>query len=497
MSNVSFLAEGPAGKRLTWLGAVRKSYLQYLIGRTSDEPGLAFGFWDAQGKVTAKVSGRQQLSLNLLRAYSGLDRSEVLARLGANSPAFSDYDSSLAIGTWRWTPTRAAVSSRIAWLGEEYGNTNRDRRVLGRGRYREAIWNGDAGWTWTPRVVTEGGWSVRAVQDEGGVNQVVGAQTRALERWASAARRSGVYVQQTWASRGGMEARVGGRWDHHEFAPGAVYTPYAAVVAPLPGRVRLSLSWSQATQFGEIRQYLSPLERSWPAERSQHAELAVERMLGERSRLRLEVFERRDRDLLWRPAGDAPLVNARVTPGLLPAPWENTLRGRVRGGQVMWQRRSANGWNGWIAYTYAPTSYEDRRTGARFVSDFELRHQAQAFLSYRLRPTLNLSGRFVWASGLPVRGYFEQRGAAEFFAAAERNRVRLPDYQRTDLRVNKVFVKRRVQTTLFAEVINLTNRRNVRIEDIGTTDVRTGRTRISILRTFPILPSVGVVFDFQ
>jgi hypothetical protein len=213
--------------------------------------------------------------------------------------------------------------------------------------------------------------------------------------------------------------------------------------------------------------------------------------------LRAELFERRDRDLFFRPRGEPRLDAAgRVVTPLLPAPWANALRGRVRGWQAMWQRRSANGWTGWVAYTYAHTSYHERFSGNRFVSDFDLRHQFQTFLSYRVRPTVNLSGRFVYATGLPLRGYFERRVNNEFFLSQFRNRLRLPDYQRWDLRVNKAFVRKRFQATLFAEVVNLTNRRNVAIDDLTGFDARTGRARVLLTRTFPVLPSAGVVFDF-
>lgn len=493
-SNAGLTAEGPLGKRLTWITGVRKSYLQYIIERTADEPGLAFGFWDAQGKLRADL-GRHQASLTLLRGGSGLDRSAVLSRLSANAIAFSGYDSLLAIGTWRWTTGRALVTQRFAWLGEEFENGNRERLPLARSRYQERIWNGDAGWTWSPRNVTEAGWSLRAARDGGAVNQVVAPALRAVERYAGAALRSGAYLQQTWSPRAGFDLRAGGRADRHEWATSPAWTPYAALAVPLPGRVRLSLSWSQAAQFAEIRQFTSPRRKDLAPERAQHTSLVLERTLGERSRLRLELFERRDRDGLFRPLGEPRLVNGRLVNALIPAPWENSLRGRVRGWQAMWQGRSANGLTGWVAYTYARTTYSDRITGASFISDYDLRNQVQAFLSYRLRPTVNVSGRFAWATGLPLRGYYERRGA-EYFIAAQRNRLRLPDYQRTDLRVNKALVRKRYQATLFAEVINVTNHRNVRLDDIGTPDPRTGRVRLPTVRTFPILPSAGVVFDF-
>ena len=161
----------------------------------------------------------------------------------------------------------------------------------------------------------------------------------------------------------------------------------------------------------------------------------------------------------------------------------------------MWQRRSANGLTSWFAYTYTRTQMDERFTGARFIADHDLRHQVHVFLSYRLRPTVNLSTRFSYATGLPIGGFFEQRNG-DYFLSPMGNLLRLPGYQRTELRLNKAFIRRHFQATLFVEVINLTNRRNVRVDDSRGFDARTQRARIVFVRTFPILPSAGIVFDF-
>ena len=491
-SNAALAAEGPLGKKLTWIAAVRKSYLQYIIDRASDEPGLGFAFWDAQGKLSARVNEAQQLGLSVLRGHSGLDRSKNASRLGLLMT--SDYDSTLVVGTWRMAAQRFLLTQRGAWLQEEYGNANRNGTPLVQDRYGERIWSGDAAVNWSARAVTEGGWTMRRVSDDGRFDQALNpAGVRNVERFNGAALRSGAYLQQTWSPGRGLEFRWGGRLDRHEFTPGVAASPFAALAFPL-GRIRTSFSWGHNAQFGDLRQFLSPRRQSLPAERSQHLQLALDAPFGERSRLRFELFERRDRDLLFRQEGGLLDARGRLFFFASPGVWGNSLRGLVRGGQVMWQKRSANGLTGWVAYTYARTNYSNAYSSG-FISDYDLRYQFQAFLSYRLRPTVNVSGRYVYATGLPLRGYFERRGS-EYFVSAARNQLRLPDYQRWDLRVNKAYVRKHFQATLFAEVVNLTNRRNLAIDDLTGVDLRTGRARVVLTRTFPILPSAGVVFDF-
>ena len=52
------------------------------------------------------------------------------------------------------------------------------------------------------------------------------------------------------------------------------------------------------------------------------------------------------------------------------------------------------------------------------------------------------------------------------------------------------------EITLFAEVVNLYNHRNVRFDDVRGIDVRTGSVRLGFEKLFPILPSAGLSIDF-
>jgi hypothetical protein len=95
-----------------------------------------------------------------------------------------------------------------------------------------------------------------------------------------------------------------------------------------------------------------------------------------------------------------------------------------------------------------------------------------------------------------VRGYFVRTGPEEIHLATQRNRLRLPDYQRADFRINKAFIKPWGQMALFAEVINVANQENVRFDDLRSYDTRTGIARLSFERMFSILPSAGFVVHF-
>lgn len=88
-SGLSWTSEGPLGKskRTSWLVSARKSYLDWLIKRLSDNPetASAFGFTDVQGKLSHHLNDRHHLHFMALIGSSGADESRRLQQLGPNS----------------------------------------------------------------------------------------------------------------------------------------------------------------------------------------------------------------------------------------------------------------------------------------------------------------------------------------------------------------------------------------------------------------------------
>jgi hypothetical protein len=98
-------------------------------------------------------------------------------------------------------------------------------------------------------------------------------------------------------------------------------------------------------------------------------------------------------------------------------------------------------------------------------------------------------------SNFPIPGYYTEHPDGTFFIGSDRNTARLPVYARLDVRGNRTFTWSHHRVTLFAEVINVLNRENVRFVPPPV------NTRLNIVGTpfetmFPIVPSVGVLIEF-
>lgn len=499
MSNVSGLAEGPLGKRGAWLVAARKSYLQYLIDRLSDDDTIAFAFSDAESRLDYDVTARQRLKLLVMYGTSGLDREKAIPRAGLNSVITSDYDFTLvSIGhTWAVTPGWLA-EHRGAWIDEKWGNRNREALRLGAERYGEWVMSGDHA-ARIGRWGVDGGYSVRRLRGEGEalVRRNAPLAPLVAERYRGTGVRAGAYAAPTLRLLDGrLTVRTGARWDKHDVSGQTVASPNASVTLGLWQRLRLSAGWGTAAQYAELSQLFGQGGRKeLLAERSQHAQAQAELGLTRSAGLRVSYWRRWDRDLLFAERSQAYLLNGRVVAPLTTPLWRNRLRMAARGAEAMVQRKSANALSGWVSYAWTEAPVCCGLLGERYPADYEQRHTVNVFGNYRVRASVNLSGRYSYGSGTPLRGYF--RGEyPNLFLTDRRNLLRLPEYQRLDVRTNKTFQRDRVRWTLFAEVVNMTNRDNVRVDDLSGFNAATGAARVRLEKTFPVLPSVGLTVEF-
>ncbi|MFB3826873.1 MAG: carboxypeptidase regulatory-like domain-containing protein [Bryobacteraceae bacterium] len=498
-SNAGLSAEGPlAGGRGSWILSARKSYLQYLIGRTSTDPSIAFGFTDGQGRISYDPAPGHHLSLAFIEGYADLDRSSHQEKLGANSIMTAGHHVTLGNLGWRWTPhQKLMLTNRLAYLRERFETANRQQLALGAGYYGEWVWNSAAAWSWNARAPIEAGFSLRRLRDNGFRNQYQfnPLVVRILDRFGASALRTGGYAQQSWnAWSGRLHGAFGGRWDRHSANAAATVSPQASLGLVL-GATRFQFGWGHYAQFPELSVLYSRFgSRALLPERSVHLVAGIEQRIGERTRVRAQFYQRQDRDLLSQPWYEPRILNGRIFNTPAAAPWANSQRGYARGFEIFLQRRSANRLTGWISYAYGRARLRDGLLGIAFPADFDQRHTISVYGSYRVRSSVNVSAKWMYGSGFPIPGFLRQEGA-RYFLAPERNMLRLGPYHRTDVRVNKSWAYDRWKLTLYGEVVNVANRRNFRFDSFNGYNTRTGQANITLDRMFPVLPSVGLAFE--
>lgn len=101
---------------------------------------------------------------------------------------------------------------------------------------------------------------------------------------------------------------------------------------------------------------------------------------------------------------------------------------------------------------------------------------------------------FRRGTNVPFAGYFDLRDG-RLFAGSRRNNVRLPRYERLDMRATRSFTCLSRKMTVFAEVLNVLNRTNLRRTN-GYIRRDTGEAIGFTEELFPRLPSAGIVVEF-
>ena len=498
-SNAGVIAEGPlGGKRGSWLVGARKSYLQYIFERTFPETTFIFGFEDAQGRLTYDLNSKNNITLYVLESFSSLDRSN-RSQLGINSLSGAGYHYTFGNTTWRYTPTeKLLISTHAAWMREKYDNLNPTDLPLGAGYYGEWVGNTTATWIMSPTATLDAGLSVRRQRDAGSRVQYLSTATniRLLDRFDGTATRTGGFAQQSWTGFSGMlHLSAGVRWDDQSMDGIAAVSPQASATVSATHSTRLQLGWGQYVQYPDIALLTSPMGARWmPPLRSNQATAAIEQRIGERTRLRLEVYNRADRDLPSQPLYDARIVNGKVFAPPYNPPYTTSLRGYARGVEFFVQRSSANRFTGWASYAFGRTGMRESVTAAVFPSDYDQRHTVNLYGGYRLRPTVNLSLRWSYGSGFPIPGYLTKTGS-NYYLTTVRNQLRMDPYSRTDVRINKSWTKARWKLTLYGEVVNLTNRTNSIFGSFNGFNSTTRQAYLTMYTTFPVLPSLGIVAE--
>ncbi len=377
-SNTGIVMEGPwnSGKRGSWLVSFRKSYLQYILNRIDfgDQAPIAFGFTDGQVRLSYDLSSNHTLSLTYLDGTSNVDRTRFREELGPNTLMASAFRFTFLNAGSRYAPSaRLIVTNYLSWTRERGNTSNRDDSPLSSQSYQEWTWHGDGSFMWNMQSTLNFGGEFRHVRQDDTEHQLVYTPSlvSALDVAQGSGDFAGAYAQQSFDfARGHGHFTAGLRQDDNSVNHVDVTSPYANLSLQPLKETRLDLSWGQYSQAPELSQSFSTFAAgALLPERATHYEAAIEQRLNERTRLKLELYDRQDRDLLARPALFPRLTaGGSVVPAAPDARWSNSERGYSRGLQVFVQRRTANGFTGWISYAYGKTTLSDGVLGTEIPS---------------------------------------------------------------------------------------------------------------------------------
>lgn len=511
-TSATALAEGPIARgRGAWLVSARRSYLDLLVDRIDPDGSFAFGFSDVQGKLVYDLSPAHQVQFLAVGGRSRFD--EEPQGLGLNDEAVATGRTWLAGLTWRYAPSAGfVVSQRVYSTGLSFHNVNAQGSTLESAGFSDLGWRADAAVTAGPRLMLEFGGDVQRLTGRHATGRALNdePQLHLLRSYDRQSRAYSGYVQAPVSAGTRVTITPGVRVDVWQLTDARTASPWLNAEWRIARGTQLRAGSGVYRQYADFDQVESARggERSLLPEAATHVDVGVRQSLPLDATLQLTWFVRNERDVLWaRGAEPRRQDDHNIVLGRGDAPWANALAGRARGVELVLRRDVASGLSGWLGYAYNRHHYTDTATGEGFWADVDQRHALSLYGSYRLSHRSTLGAKFRYGSNYPMVGYIGEQpmespgpplfggGQPLFYGlTTARNTLRLPAYARLDIRADRNFTVGGKRVTVFAEVANALNRRNVRNVPYGVD--RRGFVMGPTDSLLPILPSGGLVIEF-
>lgn len=186
--------------------------------------------------------------------------------------------------------------------------------------------------------------------------------------------------------------------------------------------------------------------------------------------------------------------------------WENMIEtngvGKVWGMEVFLQKKKGK-LTGWLGYTLSKNTrqFENINQGKAFPYNYDQRHNISVVGNYTLGKGYSLSANWVYSSGRPlsiVRAYFPalsnnidpNTNLPTYFSGeyyGEKNSLRMADYHRLDVSIQRVKWSRGREKTFTFGFYNAYNRQNPFMY-FYRQEKSTQQTKLYQFSLFPILP---------
>jgi len=495
-SAASTVWEGPLGssKKASWLVAARKSYIDWLLRQIDSTTGTTFGFTDTQAKLTFDLSPRQTLRVSAIAGQS------VLREVEDESPGVNTLDRAtnttlIANLQWRFTPSaKLSTSQQVYLLTADYRNRVLDGRTREEGGDRDLTWRGGAEWSPKSGHLVEFGALAQSLHMRRVDRRFTSTTEQLLVDTTGDAWSAAGWAQYRWTPSARVSVTPGVRFEHWQLFDQSKASPWLLAEFEVRSAMRLRFGAGIQHQSATMDHALGTLPGdALVPERSATIEAGLEQRIGSAWRINLSAYHRQDDDRLRVVNGEIRIENNRV---VLPntAHWDNVLTGDTNGAEIVLERRSIGGFNGWLSYAWSDSRVEDIQRGESYPADFDQRHTVNAYVGYRWGGRTSLSARMRYGSNFPIAGYVGEDSLG-YTLSAQRNGIRIPEYARLDLRGDRTFTYRKSRLTLFIEVVNATNHENFRLNGFGVNGV-TRRVFDPIESVFPLLPVAGVLVEF-
>ena len=557
-SDVGFTADGPMGKKATYIFSARQSYLQGLFSVL----GLPFlpNFIDYQAKVKVKLNDKDDISFLMVGA---VDFFRLNLKVNDNITDSLQLKSNKYI--LGYLPVYRQWNYTFGTVYTHYGKGSKTQYFLSRNMLNNTSYkyrNNDES-TEDNRIFT-----YNSIEEE---NKLRVENSRSLNRWKvltgagveyvqfgvdnkakilipgapgtagivkdiafnsqlNLAKYSG-FVRAYLNVMGNGTLSFAGRLDGNSFnkeMQNVLNQPTASVSASLPTKVDGLFFNANVGQFTQLPSYTILGYRNAAGEldnlnrvkyiRNRMVAAGLQYNKVKDTRITLEGF--------YKKYANYPLaLNDSICLGNLGTdfavvgnePVSSVCDGRAYGMEFLIQKRSRSGLYGILAYTLSWSEFNDKN-GKAVNSAWDSRHTLSLVGGMKLKRNWEMGAKFRMASGRPytpydvqrslVKGNWDVKGVA-LNDYSRLNAERLGTFSQLDVRVDKVWYFKRSSLNLYMDIQNFLNKEYVGQPTLIASQDAAGNLITDPNATLPsyrgdylvnstgfLQPSIGVIFDF-
>ena len=534
-------AEGTIGDgRGSWLISARRGYVDLVLGLLHQNEFPSPRYEDVFATVRYTLHPRHALSFNLLRAGDRYSFNANSTTGFADSIRTRELTDNRYGNSYAWLTLKSLVGQRLGVTtlasagvvtagrdgaeqfrdrpGAQYAVTNhRDFTVLG---FKQD-------WTYevSSALIVDFGFDLRHLRADYGLTTSVGRDPNDNtpdtlgyypQVTRTAFKRPGTtiagYVSNRLRVAAPLVLELGLRYDHATYTGDTDISPRLNALIRLSDRNSLRAGWGHYRQRQGIADLaaLDGLNRYFPSELSKQATVGFEHHLPAGGTLRLEGYYKtgsRLRPVYRNWKGGLDVFPESSEDRILVYPERSTSKGV----ELFVDRSFGTRWS--VQAGYALSDVRERvsrivnlNVPTPIVFDRthpwpeDQRHAANLDVTYRLGSSWSVNADYTIHSGWPstterVVNIIGPGGQPD--TVIRPNTLygdRLPSYQRLDVRVTRRKATPGGEFRLFAEVINLTNHRNVLGYDYARTNSPSAGIRLTrgLESWFSILPSIGL-----
>ncbi|MFC1530526.1 TonB-dependent receptor domain-containing protein [Gemmatimonadota bacterium] len=519
--NARYLTEGSSKDgRYRWQVLARKGYIDLILGLIGEDDNYQPGYYDLLGKVQYLASDRHMLSAHLLVSRDTMTGAENDLADTANEELLDNrYGNKYAWITWdaQYTPRLYAQTVLSA------GSVFEDRLSQGYfGRTLEYEASDEHDYTffglkqdWNLEIsdnsLQKWGFDTKrydAVYDyhftQIDYDQNRSYSTREVDLDPGGTE-FGAYLANRFRVMSPLTVELGVRFQHASWTGDHDWNPRINVAYSAGGGTTLRAGWGRFSQVHAIDR-LNMVDDDYtyyPAESAEHFVTGVEHDFPTGINLRIEGYFKslsnlRPRYISYRYNTDTSPENShdriRLDPEL----------GTSRGVEFYLHRAGWQPLKWWLNYSWSV--FENEIDGGSMPREMDQRHTINADVSYHFAGKWVLNTSWHYHSGWPYTletiNIISQNPDGSWnweWAPGPIYGERFPAYHRMDVRLSRSFPTRRGTMSVFLEIRNLYNRKNIRQYEYSNAEVLS-LSHYSFTREprewLPRIPSFGVSWEF-